>query len=281
MLEHKKYLEQVENKILQEGLLSSQLIDFYKSIYDYQGKYYNIYSMKPFSPSISFPELPAIDVNNVTFIAEMRSLLMEGVSPLLSIISSYHNRMNFDYFLNNLSTNISMVGDCIRALLKRDNRGLNRFAGDNQIGFNEFIFILINWFKPLFVYLMDENRVKIDNDNWFESNCPFCGYLPDMAMIVESMDGKRYLHCALCEYKWQFKRISCTICENIGIDSLGYFVTDKEEPYRIDYCEKCKGYIKGIRIPQNRDPDTFDLTVENLITAYLDSSAIKRGYLMP
>ena len=100
-----------------------------------------------------------------------------------------------------------------------------------------------------------------------------------MAKIVDSLDGKRFLHWALCENEWPYERLSCTVCGNKDAQKLGYYITEEKTPYRIDYCDECKAYIKTIRLIKSDDPDKYDLYVENIITPYLDYLAIEKGYL--
>jgi FdhE protein len=121
----------------------------------------------------------------------------------------------------------------------------------------------------------------VKQEEWYNHACPVCGYLPDMEKIVESAEGKKYLHCALCEYEWVYRRIGCAVCGSEDADSLGFLEEEKKTPYRIDYCEKCMGYIKSMRIPKFQDMGRYDLAVENILTAYLDTWAIQRGYSRP
>jgi FdhE protein len=197
-------------------------------------------------------------------------------------VTEFQPGMDFKDFADAIDDSGELIDEYIKAVLQRDSERIERIAHDNRIGTDEFLFVMINWMKPLFVSLMEHYRENVDLETWVSPDCPLCGYYPAMSMIADSEEGKHYLHCSLCEMLWSFKRVTCTICGNEDQKKLGYFILeDKEAPYRIDYCDVCKGYIKTLRIPKLRDPSKFDLTVENILTVNFDNAAIHRGYSRP
>ena len=280
MIYPKKISEEKKEKVIKEGILTPDLTDFYQSIFVYQNKCYNQYkTISINSESLTSDEMPLIDSEDIPFNDEIISALLQALSPLLTIIEEHHSGMTFNILIDTVSDSKDLVREYTGNLLKGDIEALKRTAEINRIGVDEFIFILVNWLKPMMTLLMDISKDRIDNDEWLMNNCPFCGYFPDMAKLVGSMDGKRFLHCALCGNEWAYKRLCCTICGNEDIDSLGFFQTETETPYRIDYCDKCKGYIKSISISKFQSPDKFDLAVENIVTPHLDSLAMEKGYM--
>jgi FdhE protein len=102
-----------------------------------------------------------------------------------------------------------------------------------------------------------------------------------MSLLRDAREGKRYLHCSLCESEWTFKRLSCAVCGNQEASTMGYFTTGEESPYRVDYCDRCKNYIKTRRLSKSAGEDEFDLTVENVLTVDLDGLLVERGYSRP
>jgi FdhE protein len=283
MQNHKTYLERTITTLGNVDTLTSELVDFYLSIYDYQIDFYERFKNTSYSPDfLNSVELPIINREQLSLPDGILSILGEGLDLLLSRIKRFNEGMNFETIRSTSAENNNLLVEYIKSLLLKDNKKLEDYARDNKIDNEEFIFILVNSFKPFFVYLMDQYSDRIREEVWYQSDCPFCGFYPDMSMLVESEEGKRYLHCSLCEMVWKYNRISCTICGNEDMGKLGYFVTEeKDTPYRIDYCDNCKGYIKTMRIPKLREASEFDLTVENIITANLDNSAIHNGYSRP
>jgi len=121
----------------------------------------------------------------------------------------------------------------------------------------------------------------IDLSDWDSNTCPFCGFYPEMSKIIKNKDNFRMLHCGLCDYEWQFRRIRCAICGNDDKDSLGYYTAEDDDTHRVDFCNECKGYIKTIWVPDEFEESRYDLTVENVITNYLDATLIDMGYNRP
>ncbi|MDY6933306.1 MAG: formate dehydrogenase accessory protein FdhE [Spirochaetota bacterium] len=281
MRRHRSYLEAIECRIIDEGLLSSSYINFYKSIYDHQFEIYLYYKEIDYYPNfINFKGLPLIDIEGISLPNTIKIGLRDSLYSIIKVIKEYHF-LKFDQSLDLNLFSDHQYEEYVRFILLKDFDKLAAIAMVKGIGCEELIFILINWLKPLFICIVEKNSDLIRGNDWIMPSCPFCGYYPDMSKIMESTGGRRYLHCSLCEYEWPFKRISCAICDNVDITMLGYFETDEKSPYRVDYCDRCRGYIKTVRISKLRDENRFDLSVENVVTPYLDYLAMERGYSRP
>jgi Uncharacterized protein involved in formate dehydrogenase formation len=60
----------------------------------------------------------------------------------------------------------------------------------------------------------------VGKSNWSEGYCPICGKEPKIGEIREEEEGKRYLFCHQCGFKWYFHRIKCPFCGNEEQHSL-------------------------------------------------------------
>lgn len=116
----------------------------------------------------------------------------------------------------------------------------------------------------------------IKKSEWTEGYCPVCGKEPKIGEIREEEDGKRYLFCHQCGFKWYFNRIKCPFCGNDEQHSLAYFEVEGEERYRVDVCNKCRRYIKTIELPKSSEEPNMD--VEDIATLHLDMIAFDEGY---
>ena len=109
---------------------------------------------------------------------------------------------------------------------------------------------------------------------WGESFCPVCGSRAGMAELAGE-EGRRYLCCATCSCRWQFKRLQCPFCGTTEAEHLAYF-TAGEGPTRVDTCRGCSRYIK------TRDARTagndLPLDMEDLLTIHLDLLAVREGF---
>jgi len=115
----------------------------------------------------------------------------------------------------------------------------------------------------------------IEKSNWSEGYCPICGKEPKIGEI-RGEEGKRYLFCHQCGFKWHFHRIKCPFCGNEEQHSLAYFEVEGEERYRVDVCNKCRRYIKTVELPKSSEEPNLD--VEDIATLHLDMIAYAEGY---
>ena len=131
--------------------------------------------------------------------------------------------------------------------------------------------------RPSLNTLKESYSGRIQNDRWDYGYCPLCGSSPDVAYLNE--EGKRFLHCELCGYEWYYQRLKCPFCENNEPEELGYFVSEEEEGFRVDFCKKCNRYIKTL--DKRAVVSLVPLELENLVTLHLDILAHEQGFKAP
>jgi formate dehydrogenase accessory protein FdhE len=112
-----------------------------------------------------------------------------------------------------------------------------------------------------------------------ERTCPFCGGRPQVSFLQSregsAESGNRDLLCATCLSTWEFRRVVCANCGEERPAKLGYFHSPDFDHIRIEACDSCKHYIKGV------DLTRFGLAaplVDELYAAPLDLWARERGY---
>jgi FdhE protein len=112
-----------------------------------------------------------------------------------------------------------------------------------------------------------------------ENRCPFCLGKPQLSFLhlsePGSESGNRNLLCATCLSSWQFRRVVCASCGEERPFKLGYFQSDQFDHVRIEACESCKQYLKGI------DLTRLGLAVpliDDVASAALDVWATEKGY---
>ena len=111
-------------------------------------------------------------------------------------------------------------------------------------------------------------------DGWTEGYCPVCGSRPGMAELSGD-EGKRWLSCSACFFRWPFPRIRCPYCGNADPETLSYF-TAGDGPTRVGVCRKCSRYLKT-RDARLGNADV-PLEAEDLATLHLDLLAGKEGF---
>jgi len=276
MLKHSEYLNKKKDYIAQTESLSPELYDFYMHIFlaqeDFASK---CGKTSGFSEYFRNGQLPVLNTETLALNDEVKSLLNGLMLELTDIISKMNQGMNFSLLKENFNKDANLL---LRGLLNKDYEFLEKKGFENRLALDEFIFVVHNVFKPFMVLLRQNSEVKIDKGEWLESSCPFCGYLPDMSKIVESKENKRNMHCAICENEWEFPRLICPSCGCNDQTKNGFFEYEDNNLYRVYYCDECKHYVKNVRIPKLQEESSFDLAVEDIITNFLDSAMIDKGY---
>ncbi|GAB6267586.1 MAG: formate dehydrogenase accessory protein FdhE [Smithella sp.] len=130
--------------------------------------------------------------------------------------------------------------------------------------------------RPELEIIAEKYGEIVEKSKWPEGYCPICGKEPKIGEIRKDEDGKRYLFCHQCGFKWNFNRIKCPFCGNEEQHSLAYFEVEGEERYRVDVCNKCRRYIKTVELPKSSEEP--DLDVEDIATLHLDMIAYDEGY---
>jgi FdhE protein len=112
-----------------------------------------------------------------------------------------------------------------------------------------------------------------------ERRCPFCGGMPQVSFLKirdpTSESGNRNLVCATCTRNWSFRRVACAYCAEERPTKLGYFHTPEYDHIRVEACDTCKHYIKGVDL--TRLGFAIPL-VDEVAAAALDVWAEEHGY---
>ena len=112
-----------------------------------------------------------------------------------------------------------------------------------------------------------------------ERTCPFCGGRPQLSFLQareSSADsGTRDLVCSTCLTSWEFRRVVCANCGEERPAKLGYFHSSEFDHIRIEACDSCKHYLKGIDL--TRLGFAVPL-VDEIYGAPLDLWAREHGY---
>lgn len=112
-----------------------------------------------------------------------------------------------------------------------------------------------------------------------ESRCPFCGGRPQVSFLqtreASAESGNRDLICATCLTAWPFRRVVCAHCLEERPAKLGYFHSPEYEHIRVEACDTCNRYVKGV------DLTRLGLAVplvDEVFAAPLDVWAREHGY---
>jgi FdhE protein len=112
-----------------------------------------------------------------------------------------------------------------------------------------------------------------------ERYCPFCGGSPQVSFLqnkeTTAESGNRDLICGTCLSSWQFRRVVCAHCGEERPAKLGYFHSPEFDHIRIEACDTCKHYLKGVDLTRVGFAAPL---VDEIDAAPLDLWAREHGY---
>ncbi len=113
------------------------------------------------------------------------------------------------------------------------------------------------------------------------NRCPFCGGAPQLSMFRGASDsalegGGRALQCATCLTTWPFRRVLCANCDEEDERKLGYFHSPAFDHLRLETCDGCKHYLKGVDLTRLGVAVPI---VDEVASAPLDVWANQHGYV--
>ncbi|MBI3353645.1 MAG: formate dehydrogenase accessory protein FdhE [Nitrospirae bacterium] len=127
-----------------------------------------------------------------------------------------------------------------------------------------------------FTKCLDNGFAETVGRYWENGFCPVCGSLPGIGVLGEKNEVRMSLVCSFCEMQWDFRRMLCPFCINEDQNMLGYFYPDGDEGYRVNYCDKCKTYLKIIDVRKNGK--IYPFPIEDILTLSLDIITQEKGY---
>ncbi|MFL6337431.1 MAG: formate dehydrogenase accessory protein FdhE [Pyrinomonadaceae bacterium] len=134
--------------------------------------------------------------------------------------------------------------------------------------------------QPYARWLAESGGHPLDRDLERGGNrCPFCGGRAQVSLLrtrePSAEGGGRELLCATCLTAWTFKRVLCANCGEERPALLGYFHTPAYDHVRIEACDTCKHYIKGVDLTRL---GLAAPVVDEVAAAPLDVWAHEHGY---
>lgn len=135
-------------------------------------------------------------------------------------------------------------------------------------------------FQPYLRWLVASGARPADREQTVaEYRCPVCGGRPQVSFLqnreTTAESGNRDLICSTCLTSWEFRRVVCANCGEEQPSKLGYFQSPQWDHVRIEACDSCKHYIKGIDLTRLGLAEPM---VDEIDAAPLDLWATEHGY---
>ena len=121
--------------------------------------------------------------------------------------------------------------------------------------------------------------IGADPPSFREWRCPFCGGKPQLSFLqnkeVTAESNNRDLLCARCLTVWPFRRVVCANCGEEEPSKLAYFQAQEIDHVRVEACDTCKHYLKGVDLTRRGMAQPL---VDEVAAASLDLWATEHGY---
>jgi FdhE protein len=112
-----------------------------------------------------------------------------------------------------------------------------------------------------------------------ERRCPVCNGKPQLSFLqnqeTTAESGNRDLMCSKCLSVWSFRRVVCANCGEENPAKLAYFQTTTFNHVRVEACDTCKHYLKGVDLTRSGHAQPL---VDEVAAAPLDLWAVEHGY---
>jgi FdhE protein len=174
----------------------------------------------------------------------------------------------------------AVLADEAKTLLQASEDEIDRMLLEQWRAPADASFFAKAFLQPYARWLAESGARPMDRDlGDGENHCPFCGGPPQLSFLLNkeatAESGNRDLLCSTCLSSWSFRRVVCANCGEERPSKLGYFQSPEYEHVRVEACDTCRHYIKGI------DLTRLGLAVplvDEVAAAPLDLWAQEHGY---
>jgi len=136
------------------------------------------------------------------------------------------------------------------------------------------LFVLINSLHPFQWARASVLTPLIEDQRWYQRQCPVCNGEPDFGYLEETVGGLRLL-CSRCDTVWTYRRGECTFCGNADKETFAYYLSE-DDVYRLYVCDKCTRYLKVL---DGRKTSVEPmLPMQRIVTVGMDVAARQEGY---
>jgi formate dehydrogenase accessory protein FdhE len=167
-----------------------------------------------------------------------------------------------------------------RALLQTSEAEIDQMLFEQWRRPSDLQFFAKAFLQPYALWLAESGAKPIDRAvERKESSCPFCGGSPQLSVLLSregsSESGNRDLMCSACLTFWPYRRVVCANCGEERPAKLAYYHSPDYDHVRVEACDTCRHYLKGIDLTRDGLADPL---VDEVAAAPLDLWAIERGY---
>lgn len=207
-------------------------------------------------PMSSFIDAAIFDLDNVASVAKR-------VTEQL-ILKDPQMKSELEVFQDALQQGDVNPQEAMKAILGQEALWFQNLGDKFAIDPSLMLFIFDTPLRPFFEELARRVEKEVI-ETWWEPFCPVCGR---NSTVARMRHGKRYMSCTYCGTQHLVDLFQCTNCGNKEPASLGFIAFRDHPEYELDYCEKCRHYVKVLN--DDRLKGKIPQGLEDLLTRELD-----------
>ncbi len=181
------------------------------------------------------------------------------------------NKEGLKKLLNHLESGKIKLSNLVEATLREDISSIKEAAKESDVKAELLLYLTGAIIQPC----LEEIARKTDStfyDKWWQGSCPICGRIP---VVAKNRHRKRFLVCTYCGTEYLSDNFFCVHCGNKDPYTLKYIDVQTKPAFKIDFCTKCKHYIKVVEETKLKEPIPKGL--EDILTLNLDFLAKDAG----
>jgi FdhE protein len=191
-------------------------------------------------------------------------------------ISTYPEQKGLQTLLGQLDRGTVDLLRWFQAALSEEGASIIQWADKYEIE-SSLLFFLINAPLQPFIEELARRASSSFYDRWWQACCPICGRMPRVAHL---RNRRRYLTCTYCGAEYRSDLFLCVNCENKDPYTLKYLRIEGRPEFQIDFCTKCKNYLKVIidrTVPEPIPGFLADILTLNLDVQAKHADLIRHG----
>ncbi len=174
-------------------------------------------------------------------------------------------------FLNEVEKGRINMLDAVGAALNGDCEPFENYGKMYKADPALILFIISSLIQPC-IEEIARNADSSFLDGWWQVSCPVCGRTTRVAKLKSR---KRYLTCTFCGAEYLADVFLCANCGNGDPVTLKFLAPEDYPEFRVDFCEKCKHYLKVI--DEDKLRKHIPKGLEDIMTINLDLMAKNAG----
>jgi formate dehydrogenase maturation protein FdhE len=180
---------------------------------------------------------------------------------------TYPERKGLQKLLNQLDRGAVDFMSWITAVFAEDGEAIVRWAEKYELASSLFYMLITAPLQPFMEELARQASSSF-YDKWWQARCPICGQTPRVARL---RDRRRFLTCTYCGAEYRSDLFLCVNCDNKDPYTLQYMQFDGTPAFQIDFCTRCRNYLKVIN--DQALPEPIPGFLADLLTLELDVHA--------